>query len=51
MNTWDNAIRGRPGEGMSHTLSFGGAGSFFRVPYQVDMVGVTRCPLGAARYS
>ncbi|SCZ86148.1 agmatinase [Nitrosomonas mobilis] len=40
MNTWDNGFRGKPGQGMSHTLSFGGAASFFRVPYQTDMTGV-----------
>lgn len=39
MNTWDNGLRGKPGEGMSHTLSFGGVGSFFRVPYQMEMTG------------
>ena len=40
MNTWDNGIRGKPGKGMSHTLSFGGVASFFRVPYQIEMVDV-----------
>lgn len=40
MQTWDNGFRGKPGKGMSHTLSFGGAASFFRVPYQPDMTGV-----------
>lgn len=52
MNTWDNGFRGKPGQGMSHTLSFGGAASFFRVPYQTDMKGidvvVTGVPLDIA---
>jgi agmatinase len=40
MNSWDNGFRGKPGQGFSHTLSFGGAASFFRAPYQADMTGV-----------
>lgn len=52
MNTWDNGFRGKPGQGMSHTLSFGGAASFFRVPYQTDLtevdVVVTGVPLDIA---
>jgi len=40
MNSWDSGFRGTPGHGMSHTLSFGGAASFFRAPYQVNLTGV-----------
>ncbi|MDR4517283.1 MAG: agmatinase [Nitrosomonas sp.] len=40
MNSWDSGFRGRPGQGMSHTPSFGGASSFFRVPYQADLTDV-----------
>lgn len=40
MSSWDSGFRGKPGQGMSHTLSFGGAASFFRAPYQTDLAGV-----------
>lgn len=46
MHTWDNGFRGKPGQGMSHTLSFGGAVSFFRVPYQTDLAGVDVAVIG-----
>lgn len=46
MHTWDNGFRGKPGQGMSHTLSFGGAASFFRVPYQTDLTGVDVAVIG-----
>lgn len=46
MHTWDNGFRGKPGQGMSHTLSFGGAASFFRVPYQSDLTGVDVAVIG-----
>ncbi len=52
MSSWDNGFRGKPGQGMAHTLSFGGATSFFRVPYQTEMTGidvaVTGVPLDIA---
>lgn len=52
MDSWDNGFRGKPGQGMSHTLSFGGVASFFRVPYQADLknvdVAVTGVPLDIA---
>ena len=38
--SWDNAIVGKPGAGMVGSHSFGGAGSFFRVPYSRDLTGV-----------
>jgi agmatinase len=37
--SWDNAIVGKPGAGMVGSHSFGGAGSFFRVPYSRDLTG------------
>ncbi len=40
MSSWDSGFRGKPGQGMSHTLSFGGAASFFRAPFQADLTGV-----------
>ncbi|GJL76508.1 agmatinase [Nitrosomonas sp.] len=40
MDSWDSGFRGAPGKGMSHTLSFGGAASFFRAPYQHELKGV-----------
>lgn len=52
MASWDDAFRGATGQGLSHTLSFGGAGSFFRVPYSRDLQGidlaVTGIPLDVA---
>lgn len=52
MASWDDAFRGETGQGLSHTLSFGGAGSFFRVPYSRDLRGidlaVTGIPLDIA---
>ena len=29
MSSWDNGFRGKPGQGMAHTLSFGGGNQFF----------------------
>lgn len=46
MNSWDNAFRGEPGQGLSHTYSFGGAGSFFRVPYGRDLDGIDMAVTG-----
>ena len=40
MSSWDSGFRGKPGQGMSHTMSFGGAPSFFRVPYQAELEGI-----------
>lgn len=40
MQSWDSGFRGKPGQGMSHTFSFGGAASFFRVPFQANLEGV-----------
>jgi agmatinase len=52
MSSWDNGFRGKVGQGLSHTLSFAGAASFFRVPYQTDVTGidvaVTGVPLDIA---
>lgn len=52
MSSWDNGFRGKPGQGMAHTLSFGGVTSFFRVPYQTEVTGidvaVTGVPLDIA---
>ncbi|MEX1197633.1 MAG: agmatinase [Pseudohongiellaceae bacterium] len=52
MASWDDAFRGTAGQGLSHTLSFGGAGSFFRVPYSRDLssidLAVTGIPLDIA---
>ncbi|OGT72459.1 MAG: agmatinase [Gammaproteobacteria bacterium RIFCSPLOWO2_02_FULL_57_10] len=35
--SWDNAIVGAPKSGMVGSHSFGGAGSFFRIPYSRDL--------------
>lgn len=35
--SWDNAIIGTPKSGMVGSHSFGGAGSFFRIPYSRDL--------------
>jgi len=52
MASWDDAFRGEPGQGLSHTLSFGGAGSYFRLPYGRELGGidlaVTGIPLDIA---
>ncbi len=52
MASWDDAFRGEAGQGLSHTLSFAGAGSFFRIPYSRDLAGidlaVTGIPLDIA---
>lgn len=40
MSNWDNAFTGTPGTGMVGSHSFGGAGSFFRIPYSRDLAGI-----------
>ncbi len=40
MDSWDNAFIGTPGTGMVGSHSFGGAGSFFRIPYSRDLKGI-----------
>jgi agmatinase len=40
MNDWDNAFTGQPKGGMVGSYSFGGAASFFRMPYRRDLAGV-----------
>lgn len=52
MSDWDNAWSGEPGQGLINAYSFGGAASFFRVPYRRDLrgidVAVTGIPLDIA---
>lgn len=52
MASWDDAFRGETGQGLSHTPGFGGAGSYFRIPYSRDLRGidlvVTGIPLDIA---
>jgi len=40
MQSWDSGFRGKPGQGMSHTPSFGGAASFFRAPFRANLEDV-----------
>lgn len=40
MSNWDNAFTGKTKTGMVGSHSFGGAGSFFRIPYSRDLEGV-----------
>lgn len=40
MSSWDNAITGKPKTGAVGSHSFGGAGSFFRIPYSKDLNGI-----------
>ncbi|MCB1948795.1 agmatinase [Nitrosomonas sp.] len=51
-SSWDSGFQGKPGQGMSHSPSFGGAASFFRTPYQATLndvdIAVTGVPLDFA---
>src|SRR5690606_29367257 len=40
MSSWDNAFTGKPKTGAVLSHSFGGAGSFFRIPYSKDLTGI-----------
>lgn len=40
MSSWDNAFTGKPKTGAVGSHSFGGAGSFFRIPYSKDLSGI-----------
>jgi len=40
MSSWDNAFTGKPKTGAVGSHSFGGAGSFFRIPYARDLTGI-----------
>ncbi len=52
MSSWDSGFRGKLGQGMSHTPSFGGAVSFFRTPFRANLsnvdLAVTGVPLDIA---